>query len=180
MSAIQPGGAPADTTYATDPFDAPVRGISFGGAFTRFFQKYARFSGRASLSEFWWMYLWAGIFGLVIGVVVVLAIVPSIAELATAGALNTETTDASAVAAVVIWGLIGRFAAIWIIVLVIELALLVPALALTVRRLHDTNQSGHLAWLLLIPSVGHLIVLILCLMPSQEWGRRFDRPIATA
>ena len=39
------------------PLDAPLRGATFGQAFTRFFKKYAIFHGRASRSEFWWWFL---------------------------------------------------------------------------------------------------------------------------
>lgn len=164
--------------YSTDPFDAPVRGVSFGGALVRYFQKYARFSGRASLSEFWWMFLWSAILALVISVVLIAVMVPQITELLRSDMFNTETVEASAAASAAMWGMIGRFAVVWVIALVIELALVVPSLAIIVRRLHDSDKSGHLAWLLLIPSVGHLIVWILCLMPSEAGGQRFDRRLA--
>lgn len=176
MTAPQPGQP--YQPLATDPFDAPIRGVSFGGAVRRFFAKYARFSGRASLSEFWWMFLWSIIVGIVISVVALAVILPSIFELAASGALDTETEQTSLATNAAIWSVIGRFAGIWIVVVLIELALVIPWLAMTVRRLHDSNKSGHLAWLLLVPSVGHLIVLILCLMPSEAYGQRFDRPLA--
>ena len=35
------------------PLDWPHYGIGFGGAVKRAFRKYATFSGRASLSEYW-------------------------------------------------------------------------------------------------------------------------------
>jgi uncharacterized membrane protein YhaH (DUF805 family) len=41
-----------DQTLAT-----PLRGATFGQAFSRFWSKYATFSGRASASEFWWAQL---------------------------------------------------------------------------------------------------------------------------
>ncbi|WP_298228535.1 DUF805 domain-containing protein [Gryllotalpicola sp.] len=40
---------------ATD--DQPLYGATFGQAFTRFWQRYALFYGRASRSEFWWWFL---------------------------------------------------------------------------------------------------------------------------
>ena len=45
------------------PLDAPLRGASFGQAFSRFFKKYATFHGRASRSEFWWWFLANAIIG---------------------------------------------------------------------------------------------------------------------
>ena len=71
MTAPQLGyGQPYQSHLPTDPFDAPIRGVSFGGALARFFQKYARFSGRSSRSEFWWMYLWGVLYGIVIYAIV--------------------------------------------------------------------------------------------------------------
>lgn len=55
-----PGGEP--------PLWAPYYGISFGGAVTRFFKKYATFSGRASRSEFWWWYLVNVVVAIVLGI----------------------------------------------------------------------------------------------------------------
>lgn len=39
------------------PLDQPLYGATFPQAISRFFQKYAVFSGRASRSEFWYAYL---------------------------------------------------------------------------------------------------------------------------
>ena len=44
-----------------------------------------------------------------------------------------------------------------------SLALLCPSLGITCRRLHDTGKSGWLQLLALIPFVGYLIVLLLCI-----------------
>jgi uncharacterized membrane protein YhaH (DUF805 family) len=55
------------------------------------------------------------------------------------------------------------------------LAALVPGIALTVRRLHDTNNSGGLAALALIPYIGSLVVAILCVFDSKAEGARFDQ-----
>ena len=43
------------------------------------------------------------------------------------------------------------------------LALLCPSLGITARRLHDLGKSGWLQLLALIPVIGGLIVLILCI-----------------
>ncbi|GAA4676652.1 DUF805 domain-containing protein [Frondihabitans cladoniiphilus] len=39
------------------PLDRPLLGASLGQAVSRFWRKYATFSGRASRSEYWWWYL---------------------------------------------------------------------------------------------------------------------------
>ena len=44
-----------------------------------------------------------------------------------------------------------------------SLAVLVPSLAVGIRRLHDTNKTGLLMLLNLIPGIGSIIVLVLCI-----------------
>lgn len=140
------------------PLDLPLHGASFGQAFRRFWKKYATFSGRASRSEFWWWYLANTL------VVVVLYVFMAIGGVA--GATYDATTGTSepgpligvGAALLVVWGL----------------ATLVPNLALSWRRLHDTNRSGLFVFLGLIPFVGGLILLVLFLLDSDQRGARFD------
>ena len=54
-----------------------------------------------------------------------------------------------------------------------SLAVLVPGWAITARRLHDTNRSGWMQLLALIPLVGVIIVIILCALPSTPGANRF-------
>jgi uncharacterized membrane protein YhaH (DUF805 family) len=49
---------------------------------------------------------------------------------------------------------------LWILRLVYGLAVLVPGLAVGARRLHDTNKSGWLQLLLLIPLIGLIILIV--------------------
>src|SRR5690606_29038768 len=44
-------------TQTQPPLDQPLHGASLPQAVSRFFRKYATFSGRASRSEYWWVYL---------------------------------------------------------------------------------------------------------------------------
>jgi uncharacterized membrane protein YhaH (DUF805 family) len=57
--------------------------------------------------------------------------------------------------------------------LLVSLGLLLPNLALAVRRLHDTDRSGW--WLLigLIPIVGSLVLLVFYLLPGTQGQNRF-------
>ncbi|WP_078327513.1 DUF805 domain-containing protein [Mycobacteroides salmoniphilum] len=132
---------------ATDPRDLtlPLYGATFGQAITRFFRSYARFSGRASRSEYWWVMLMqmvaAGL--LVSGV-----------------ALGTDSALQRACVTV----LIG-FVLVWAI----------PAWALTVRRLHDADFSGWMALLAVLPYVGSLMPIIFGFLPSKPRGECFDR-----
>lgn len=170
---------PAPSPYPTDPADAPAYGVSFGRALVRFFQRYARFTGRASLSEFWWMMLWNLILGVVISIIAVAVMVPAFATIQQrAGELLSQGMTEQAATNALTLELLGRLAVVWVIVGIVGLALIVPHIALTVRRLHDTNRSGHFAWLMLVPWVGQLIVLILCILPTDPYGQRFDRPLA--
>ncbi len=47
----------------------------------------------------------------------------------------------------------------WVYLLV-ALALLLPGLAVLVRRLHDTNHSGWWYWILLVPLIGAILLLV--------------------
>ena len=50
---------------------------------------------------------------------------------------------------------------------ILSLALLIPSIAIGVRRLHDINMSGWLMLLILIPIVGAIILLLLFIQPSK-------------
>ncbi len=55
------------------------------------------------------------------------------------------------------------------------LSLFVPNLAATVRRLHDWDASVWLVLLGLIPVLGWVAVLALCLMPGSKNTNRYGR-----
>lgn len=146
------GAAPqygATTPVAGDPgtLDLPWYGISFGGAFKRFFQKYARFDGRASRSEYWWAALGLGLITLVLYALTFVGIA------AHSGALT------------------GIFGMIFFLYF---LAILIPSIALTVRRLHDANFSGWFYLLVLVPA-GGLVIFVFTLLDPKPEGARFDR-----
>ena len=54
--------------------------------------------------------------------------------------------------------------------MVFYLAVVVPSIAVTVRRLHDVGYSGWLVLLALIPWVGGLILLVFTLLPPSPAG----------
>lgn len=60
-----------------------------------------------------------------------------------------------------------------IITMLYGLAVLIPGLAVSIRRLHDTDRSGW--WLLVgfIPVVGGLILLVLMVLDSTPGENRF-------
>jgi uncharacterized membrane protein YhaH (DUF805 family) len=158
--------APPPPPYLASPGEpplwAPYYGASIGVAFSRFWKKYATFSGRASRSEFWWWYLISVIFAIVFEIVFV-----------SVGAASTVVDSST--------GSVTFSPAYWIILAVlwiVSLAILVPTLAISWRRLHDTNRSGGYYFLGLIPFAGGIILIVLLASASDPGGARFDVPTA--
>jgi uncharacterized membrane protein YhaH (DUF805 family) len=60
-----------------------------------------------------------------------------------------------------------------IVFIVFGLGLIVPALAVQVRRFHDQDKSGWFVLLGLIPYVGGLIVLVFMCLPGTPGPNRF-------
>ena len=54
-----------------------------------------------------------------------------------------------------------------------SLATIVPALAVSVRRLHDTGKSGWWVLLHLIPVIGFLVMLYLYLQPTEPGDNEY-------
>ncbi|RUO23005.1 DUF805 domain-containing protein [Aliidiomarina minuta] len=106
--------------------------------FLKVVQNYAVFQGRARRKEYWMFALFYAIF-------YVLAIVLD----GVLGTLHAETG-------------IGLITTIYL------LALLIPSLAVLVRRLHDTNRSGWMALLMLIPLIGSIIIFIFMLLDGTQ------------
>lgn len=129
----------------------PGMPVGFVDAVHRFYAKYTQFSGRASRSEYWWATLY------VVGVALALNILSV--------SIGTSPTGESNVLGVVISLLMLAFWA----------GNLVPAIAVSVRRLHDVNLSGWFYLLGLVPLVGGLIVFVLMALPPKPQGSRFDR-----
>lgn len=162
------GGPENDTAYGAGgkpPIWAPWYGISFPQAFTRFWKKYATFSGRASRSEYWWWFLWAFIIGFV------LTIVGGLIAFATGD--YSATSQASSTGAHASFNTNSPIASV--ILGVWYLAILVPTIAIQVRRLHDANFRGWWVLLNLIPFLGQIAVFVFTLLPSNPQGARFDR-----
>lgn len=142
---IQPHYEPVG---ATDPRDLtlPLYGATFSQALSRFFRSYARFSGRASRSEYWWIQL-----------VITVATILCIAFIVTAG--DNETLSLMSLVAVLVFALVC----------------MIPAWALMVRRLHDADLSGWLSLLTVLPYVGSIAPIVFGVLPAKPYGERFDR-----
>lgn len=157
MSYAAPTPAPYGQQAAGDPgtLDLPYYGIGFVDALKRGFSKYVRFDGRASRSEYWWWTLAAA------GVPAVLYIIGAIIGVST----MDKTTGAMGAGGVIFYVIAG----------LLSLAMIIPSIAVGVRRLHDQNKSGLFYLLVLIPSVGGIIMLVLMCMPSDPQGAQYDR-----
>lgn len=59
-----------------------------------------------------------------------------------------------------------------ILTLVFALGLLIPSIAVCIRRLHDTDHSGWWALLLLVPLAG-LYIIYLCIIEGTNGPNRF-------
>ena len=140
----------------------PLYGASVGQAVGRFFRKYATFTGRASRSEFWWVRLF----------LVVLSVVVALPASLIVGLTSERRFNGT-----LVYSPVGIAATV--VAILIAVALLVPEVALTVRRLHDANYSGWYYLLGLVPSVGGIIILILTLSSSRPEGVRFDKERAS-
>lgn len=161
-----PGGygppvAPAsDFGYGTPhnsyaAFSAPQiptpAGLSLPGAVKEVFSKYATFQGRATRSEYWW---WALTVWLALGV-------PWIAAALITGATHIHL-EASPIA-----GLLGLYT------LIVVLGAVVPSLAVAMRRMHDIGQSGALFLINLVPTIGAIVFLVLCGLPSKPFANEY-------
>ena len=71
--------------------------------------------------------------------------------------------------------LVGLFLG-WIPILgwIISLALVIPGIAVFVRRMHDTGHSGWWWFLGFVPIIGFIVLLVWCCTDSQpednQWG----------
>ena len=57
------------------------------------------------------------------------------------------------------------------------LSLLLPSLGVTARRLHDRNKSGWTILITLIPFIGALILLIMCIPEGDKDENKFGSAI---
>lgn len=150
--------------------EEPLYGATFGESVRRFFRKYADFTGRASRSEFWWAMLFQVIVGTIAGIVLSVVLVIVVIAVVT-GAERPGSPETLLAAA--LWSTVVMVVGLALI----SLPLLLPTLAVTVRRLHDTNRSGWWVLISFIPYAGYAIYAFAAL-ESDPAGSRFDRPRA--
>ena len=117
--------------------------MGFAEAIQSVFRQYAGFSGRAPRSEYWWFYLFA----------VLLFSASILVDIAITGGL--EEGDIPFVTSI------------------LALGILLPSLALAIRRLHDTDRSGWWYLIGLVPLVGGIILLVFFVTRGTDGPNRF-------
>ena len=73
----------------------------------------------------------------------------------------------------IVAGIIGAIIGTWIIYALAGLALILPSIAVLVRRLHDTNRSGWWYWIELLPLIGLIVILVFVLSASDEGDNKY-------
>ena len=122
--------------------------MSFGTALRAFWSNYRNFKGRARRSEYWFIQLF----------LVATNLAAAVIDLALMdGDVDRFIANGGG-------GIVGL---IWI------LATIVPALAVLVRRLHDTNRSGWWALIGLVPIIGTIAILIFTVTDSTQGENRY-------
>ena len=112
--------------------------------------KYASFDGRSTRSEYWYFVLFYVLISIIFTLIDTTVINPSL--------LNMTPEEASK------GGLLaGIFA----------LALILPQIALGVRRLHDIGKSGWWYLIVLIPILGALVLLFFFVTDSQSGENKY-------
>ena len=106
-------------------------------------KNYATFSGRARRKEYWMFFLFNVLISLGLGVLDVVA-----------GTYSVEYET-------------GFFSSLY------SLLVLIPGIAVGVRRLHDTNRSGWWILISLIPIIGVLVLFVFMCLDSQPGTNRF-------
>ena len=110
---------------------------------------YANFSGRARRKEYWMFTLVNTII-----ITVLYAILMS--------SIDMNTGEISSLGSIV-----------GIIIGIYSLAIIVPSLAVTIRRFHDQDKSGWMFLLAFIPAVGGLIVFVFMCLEGTKGDNRF-------
>ena len=107
------------------------------------FKKYAVFSGRSRRKEYWYFVL----FNIIVGIV--LAAIDAL--------LGTFSSSSN----------IGLLSGIY------SLAVLIPTLALTVRRLHDVDRTGWWILIGLVPLIGGIVLLVFALLDGTPSSNQY-------
>ena len=122
-------------------------------AYKNFFKNYAEFTGRSTRSDYWWVWLGNFILSIPFWIIYFYTVFLSI--------VMDSIDDSVSEATFMVLGLVV------IIYAIFYLAILVPTLALSVRRLRDAGFHWAFIFLRFAP-MGEIALLILHAMPTKE------------
>ena len=122
-------------------------------AYKNFFKNYAEFTGRSTRPDFWWVWLGNLILSIPFWIIYFYTVFLS--------TVMDSVSDSASEATFMILGLVA------IIYAIFYLAILVPTLALSVRRLRDAGFHWAFIFLRFAP-MGGIALLILHAMPTKE------------
>jgi len=117
--------------------------MTFAESAVAVLSKYATFTGRSRRPEFWWWFLLLLVYAVLFA---------ALALLIGSGTVGEVLVVAYSIS---------------------MLAILVPSVAVVVRRLHDSGKSAWWLLLYLIPAVGGLLVLALMALPSTAGPNKY-------
>ncbi|WP_415274588.1 DUF805 domain-containing protein [Aquiluna sp. Uisw_065] len=126
--------------------------MSFAEAVKSFWSRYTMFKGRSRRSEYWFIQLFL--------------IITNLAAAAIDLALMGGDVDRF-----IANGGGGILGLIWILVTIL------PALAVLVRRLHDTGRSGWWALIGLVPLVGGVVLFVFSVLDSTAEENQYGAPV---
>lgn len=160
----QPGKQPIQQTYAQS-LQQPEN-LSLWGYYKKCWKNYATFSGRARRSEYWGFVLYNLL--ILLGINLLVGIV--VALIAITFGNSAEGFLAAFVGSLIFMGIASA---------IYNLAVIIPGLAVTSRRLHDTGRSFW--WFLLILTaiipiigiIGPIVLLVFYFMDSETTQNRF-------
>ena len=121
-----------------------MSGRSFPQAIDSCLQNYVGFGGRAPRSEYWYWTLFCLLFGIVVGL--------------GAGFFSA---------------VLHNKALLDVAIAVMELVLILPSLAVLVRRLHDVNRSGWWYFISFVPLIGPILLLVWFCTKGTSGQNRF-------
>lgn len=138
--------------------------MTFTEAVRSCLSQYAGFQGRAPRSEFWWFW----VFTLLVEVAAFV-----IGTMLLAGSITATQVSGGQIDA---WYF---FAGPNWLSAVVHLALILPSLAVAVRRLHDVGRTGWWFLILFIP-FGFFVLLFWWVQPSQREPNAYGPPLLPA
>lgn len=154
-------------------------------------RRYADFDGRSRRKEFWLWQLFNYIVGMALTVALIALIVPAIMRVDARGGItpgdsysysysesygsfssgyswegNIDLDMLMQEVGIGTWIVLGLMC-LW------SLFLFIPALAVTIRRLHDTDRSGWWIFISLVPLIGFIVLLVFWCSEGTRGPNRF-------